>query len=112
MIDLYRDETEKRPIGVIDLYDFEPHQQRAGVGIYVLPEEQEKGYATEALRVLIRYSFEVLNLHMLHCNITTDNTRSIRLFENAGFLQCGLKKEWRYMDNGWMDELMFQLIRS
>jgi len=111
MIELLPDEKVKRTIGVIDLYDFEPHQQRAGVGIFVLPEEQEKGYATESLRILIRYCFEILNLHMLHCNITADNTPSIRLFVNAGFLQCGLKKEWRYLDKGWTDELMFQLIR-
>jgi diamine N-acetyltransferase len=112
MIDLLLPENEKRTIGIIDVYDFEPHHGRAGVGIFVLPEEQRKGYATEALRMLIRYCFEVLNLHMLHCNITVDNTPSIRLFEKAGFLQCGLIKEWRSLDNGWMDELMFQLIRS
>lgn len=111
MIELVRPEGEKRTIGVIDLYDFDPHQRRAGVGIFVLPEQQEKGYATEALGVLIRYSFEMLNLHMLHCNISIDNTPSIRLFEKAGFIQCGLKKEWRLLDNVWMDELMLQLIR-
>jgi diamine N-acetyltransferase len=105
-------ENEKKTIGVIDLYDFEPHHEHAGVGIFVLPEEQEKGFATEALQVLIRYCFEILKLHMLHCNITADNTPSIRLFEKAGFIQCGLKKEWRYIDNCWVDELMFQLIHS
>ena len=112
MIDLLLPENEKKTIGVIDIYDFEPHHEHAGVGIFVLPEEQEKGYATEALQVLIRYCFEILKLRMLHCNITAENTSSIRLFEKAGFLQCGLKKEWRYLDNGWIDELMFQLIRS
>jgi diamine N-acetyltransferase len=112
MIDLPLAENGKKTIGVIDLYDFDPQHQRAGVGIFVLPEEQEKGYATEALRLLIRYSFEILKLHMLHCNITADNAPSIRLFEKAGFIQCGNKKEWRYLDNCWMDELMFQLIRS
>lgn len=112
MIDLPLAENKKKTIGVIDLYDFDPQHQRAGVGIFVLPEEQEKGYATEALRLLIRYSFEILKLHMLHCNITADNTASIRLFEKAGFIKCGEKKEWRFLDNCWMDELMFQLIRS
>ena len=112
MIDLILPDNGKKTIGVIDLYDFEPQHQHAGVGIFVVPAEQEKGYATEALQVLIRYCFEILKLHMLHCNITADNTPSIRLFEKAGFLECGLKKEWRYAENGWMDELMYQLIRS
>jgi len=111
MIGIPLPDEGKKTIGMIDLYDFDPHHERAGVGILVLPEEREKGYALDALQVLIRYSFSILNLHMLHCNITVDNTPSIRLFEKAGFSQCGLKKEWRYMDNRWMDELMFQLIR-
>lgn len=111
MIDLLLPENRNKTIGVIDLYDFEPHHEHAGVGIYLLPEEQEKGYASEALQMLIHYCFEILKLHMLYCNITADNTHSIRLFEKAGFLKCGIKKEWRYLDNGWLDELMFQLIR-
>ncbi|MCX6246915.1 MAG: GNAT family N-acetyltransferase [Bacteroidetes bacterium] len=111
MIDTLLPENEKKTIGVIDLYEFDPHHGRAGVGIFVLQEEQEKGYATDALQVMIRYCFEILNLHMLHCNISADNSNSIRLFEKAGFQQCGLRKDWRHLDNGWMDELMFQLIR-
>jgi diamine N-acetyltransferase len=112
MIDLFIPGNEKKTIGMIDLYDFEPRHERAGVGIFVLPEEREKGYALEVVQVLIRYCFETLKLHNIHCNITSDNTASIRLFEKAGFTQCGLKKEWRHVDNYWMDELIFQLIRS
>jgi len=111
MIDLLLPENKKKTIGVVDLYDFEPQNQHAGIGIFILPEEQEKGYATEALQVLIRYCFDILKLHMLYCNITAGNTSSIRLFKKAGFIQCGVKKEWRYLDDCWMDELMFQLIR-
>ena len=111
MIDLQLPGDGRKTIGMIDLYDFDPHHQRAGVGILVLPEDREKGYALDALRVLGRYAFEILKLHMLHCNITVENTASIRLFKKAGFRQCGLMKEWRNIDNQWMDELMFQMIR-
>lgn len=111
MIDLLLPQNKKETIGVVDLYDFEPLNQHAGIGIFILTEEQEKGYATEALQVLIRYCFDILQIHMLYCNITAGNTSSIRLFKKAGFIQCGLKKEWRYLDNCWSDELMFQLIR-
>jgi diamine N-acetyltransferase len=112
MIDLRLPQNEDKAIGAVDLFDFEPHHKHAGIGIFIIPEEQEKGYATEAIRILVRYCFDVLNLHMLYCNITASNKPSIRLFERSGFIQCGLKKEWRYLDNHWLDELMFQLIRS
>jgi diamine N-acetyltransferase len=112
MIDLILPKGGRRTIGVIDLYDFDPVHKRAGVGIFVVPEEQRKGYAYEVLQSLIRYCFEILKLHMLHCSISTDNTPSIRLFQKAGFVQCGLKKEWRALRDGWMDEMMFQLIHA
>jgi diamine N-acetyltransferase len=112
MIDLILPQNKNKTIGVIDLFDFEPHHKHAGIGIFVIPEEQEKGYATESIRVLVRYCFEVLDIHMLYCNITAGNNASIRLFEKSGFVECGLKKEWRFLDDRWMDELMFQLIRS
>jgi len=111
MIDLNVQQKESQTIGVIDLYDFEPQHKHAGIGIFLLPEEQGKGYATEALEILIRYCFDVLKLHMIYCNITADNIPSIRLFEKAGFIQCALKKEWRKIDDRWMDELTYQLIR-
>ena len=112
MIDLILPQNKNKTIGVIDLFDFEPHHKHAGIGIFVIPEEQEKGYATESIRVLVRYCFEVLDIHMLYCNITAGNNASIRLFEKSGFVECGLKKEWRFLDDRWIDELMFQLIRS
>ena len=84
--------TGNLDIGRIDLFDFDPLNRRAGVGIFIVPEEREKGYAAEALELLIRYCFEILQLHQLYCNITSGNDKSIRLFTNAGFVQCGIKK--------------------
>ena len=112
MIDLTSIEGSQKTIGCIDLFDFDPLHRRAGIGILIIPEEREKGYASEALGLLIRYSFEIIQLHQLYCNITSGNDRSIRLFTNAGFIQCGVKKEWRIIDSTWKNEIMFQLIRK
>jgi diamine N-acetyltransferase len=111
MIDLVPGGGARKTIGCIDLFDFDPLNRRAGVGILIIKEEREKGYASDALTLLIRYSFEILNLHQLYCNISVGNDPSIRLFSKAGFEQIGVKKEWRIIDNKWNDEIMFQLIQ-
>jgi diamine N-acetyltransferase len=100
------------PIGAVDLYDFDPYHKRAGVGIILIPEERGKGIAQEALSLLVRYCFEILDLHQLFCSITEGNIPSIRLFEQCGFIQCGTRKEWRFLNGTFMDELMFQLIKK
>lgn len=112
MIDLGVEKESKKTIGCIDLFDFDPLHRRAGIGILIIPEEREKGYAAEALGLLIRYCFEIIQLHQLHCNITSGNDQSLRLFMKAGFIQCGVKKDWRIIDKKWIDEIMFQLIRK
>lgn len=53
-------------VGMLDLYDFDPHHRRAGVGILVDPLYQKNGLATEALELLAEYAFSYLKLHQWH----------------------------------------------
>jgi len=100
-------------IGTIDIFDFDPYHNRAGIGILIGDvSQQRKGYASEALDLLIAYSFDILALNQLFCNISATNGNSIKLFQKKGFIQCGEKKEWLKTTSGWEDELMFQLIRN
>jgi diamine N-acetyltransferase len=104
---------EKKTIGAIDLFDFDPFHKRAGIGILIADETQRrKGYASMALKCLIQYSFTTLQLHQLYCNILANNAESIDLFEKLGFVRIGIKKEWVQTADGYLDEYMFQLIKK
>ncbi|MFA6923017.1 MAG: GNAT family protein [Bacteroidales bacterium] len=108
MIDIL--ETSKT-IGCVDLFDFDANNQRAGIGLIIYDDsERKKGYASESLELLIKYSFVVLNLHQLYCNIISDNISSLNLFKKFGFEIIGLKKQWIRCGNKWEDEFMLQLI--
>ncbi|WP_299055790.1 GNAT family protein [uncultured Polaribacter sp.] len=104
--------STKNPVGMIDLFDFNPQHKRAGVGILIAPEFQEKGYANKALMLLIKYSFTYLNLHQLYANISSENKKSIALFEKNSFVQAGIKKEWLFSEEKFKDEILYQLIKS
>ncbi len=99
-------------IGCIDLFDFDPANMRAGIGILISDEYRDKGYATEALEMVIDYAFNTLHIHQLYCNITTDNVTSMKLFKKAGFEIIGLKKDWLHVKNSWIDEYLLQLINK
>ncbi|NOY50527.1 MAG: GNAT family N-acetyltransferase [Chlorobi bacterium] len=98
------------PIGIIDMFDFDPQNSRAGVGIIIVEQERKNGYAEEALIALIDYSINILNLHQLFCNIEAGNEASINLFEKIGFRKTGIKKEWNKSSDKWIDELFLQKI--
>ncbi|MCX6281673.1 MAG: GNAT family N-acetyltransferase [Bacteroidetes bacterium] len=103
-------EIQEKAIGAIDLFEFDPFHLRAGIGILVRSEFRKSGYASEALELLIRYAFNVLNLRQLYSNVTPENTASISLFEKHGFERCGIKKDWIRTGSSWLEEWMFQLI--
>jgi diamine N-acetyltransferase len=104
---------DRKAIGTIDLFDFDPFHKRAGLGILIADEkERRKGYASMALRALIDYCFNTLQLHQLYCNILSNNSESIDLFRKLGFVQIGIKKDWIRTPQGWLDEHMFQLIST
>ncbi|MDD2621998.1 MAG: GNAT family protein [Bacteroidales bacterium] len=100
----------KKLVGAIDLYDFNPIHKRAGVGILITKTYRKKGYASDALSVLIHYAFSTLQLHQLFCGISSNNIMSIELFKKHNFIQTGCLKNWRLKDNNYYDELFFQLI--
>lgn len=107
-----KDHVQNNPIGSIDLFDFDPTNKRAGIGILITQNEQNKGYASEALELLINYCFSTLQLHQIYCNISVDNEASLKLFKKQNFTVVGLKKEWLLIEGKWMDENILQLINT
>ena len=102
---------ENEALGMIDLFDFDFTNKRAGVGVLVKESSNRKqGFGTEALQLLIKYSFHHLKLHQLYCNITEDNKASISLFTQQGFKSVGLKKDWNHINGKYQNEYLFQLI--
>ena len=99
-------------VGAIDLFDFDPKNRRAGVGILIDKEYRNKGFAKEALNQLIEYCFDILNLHQLYCSILTSNTESLNLFKRQQFSIIGVKKDWVLLNNEWQDEYILQLINQ
>nr|WP_299344285.1 GNAT family N-acetyltransferase [Allomuricauda sp.] len=98
-------------IGLIDLFDFDPKNGRAGVGVVISnPEDRNKGVGGEAVSLLCDYVFKILNLHQLYANILEDNSPSIHLFEKLGFEKVGLKREWIRTNKGFKNEVMYQKI--
>ena len=98
-------------IGLIDLFDFDPKNKRAGVGIVIQNEQDRRqGFGKEALGLLIGYAFHQLGLHQLFANIDVKNESSVLLFATFGFQKIGIKKDWICLGHSFHDEAIFQLI--
>lgn len=100
-------------MGLIDLFDFDPKNNRVGIGIVIQGvKNRNKSIGSEAIKLLIQYAFYHLNVHQLYANISTENEASIALFTKFGFECIGIKKDWTLLNGNYQDEAIYQLINQ
>jgi len=97
-------------IGTVDLFDFDARNRCSGIGILLDKAHRQKGHATEALQIAMRYVREELGLQMLFCSMRAENSDSRRLFSKCGFVECGLRKNRFIRPDGFSDEILMQIL--
>jgi len=76
------------------------------------PQEWDKGYGTDAMRVLLRYAFDELNLHRLGLDVIGTNGRAIRVYEKVGFRHEGRRREAVLRDGRRADLVLMGILRQ
>jgi diamine N-acetyltransferase len=104
-------EVEGVAVGTVDIFDFDPHNRRFGIGILIYAMgERRKGYARAAIEAVVKYAREVLGVKQIWASVAEDNRASIALFESCGFERCGLRKAWLRRGEEYINEIEYQLI--
>ena len=102
----------EKMIGLIDLFDFDPQNKRAGVGIVILEEkERNHGIGKEAIELLCDYGYTTLGLRQIFANVMEDNSASLYLFKKMGFEEVGIKKDWIFSNGEFKNEVLLQKIK-
>ena len=101
-----------KSIGTLDMFDFDPYHNRAGIGILIDPSCQDRGFGSQALELFIQYAFNFLKLKQLYCNIAEDNLNSLALFQKQGFQISGKLSSWLKTPGGWKGNYILQLIND
>ncbi len=76
------------------------------------PEYWGGGYGTEAMRLVLRYAFQELNLYRVTLGVFAYNTRAIRCYEKAGFKHEGREHGTIYRDGERSDVLFMGVLRE
>ena len=104
-------EAEGSPIGMATLYDF----RRGGceLGIKIGPGAlRGRGYASEAVELLVGYVFDTLGLKSVRGSTLSHNLRMQRVFEKNGFRQVGDGTLLSRYDNRRYTELFYERTRE
>jgi len=101
------------PIGNIVLISVDAMHRRAELGIAIGEKgDWGRGYGTDAIRVILRFAFEVLNLRRVELITDIDNERGIRAYEKCGFVREGVLRAKRMRYGEPLDMLMMSVLRE
>ncbi len=104
-------EAEDEPIGMVTLYNF--RQSGCELGIKIGPKDlRGKGYASEAVSLLVAYTFDALGLKIVRGSTLAHNDRMRRVFEKNGFEQIGDGSLLSRYDNRRYTELFYERRRD
>lgn len=102
-------EYEGNTVGLADLFNFDPLNHRAEVGLVILPRFAGRHYGRCAAKELVEYARNI-RLHQIYCIISEDNTPCISLFRNIGFDDKITLEEWIYDSEKYKNALLMQKI--
>jgi RimJ/RimL family protein N-acetyltransferase len=100
-------------IGNIELFNIDTRHRHAELGI-VIGEKAYwgQGYGSDAVRTLLRFGFEEMNLHRVFLRVYEDNARGIRAYEKCGFRHEGRLREANYRKGRYWDELVMGVLND
>ncbi len=105
-------ETDKG-IGRGMLFNMQHIDAQAMLGITIGEREYwNRGYGTDAVRLLVEYGFDLLNLHSIMLGVLAFNERAIRCYKKVGFREIGRRREARLIGGQWYDAVLMDILAS
>ena len=100
-------------LGMSGLHNVDWINRSAELGIAIHAEENwNKGYGTDAMKVLLKFGFDYLNLHRIELNVFVFNKRALRVYEKVGFKQIGRRRKSLFREAQYHDEILMDILRD
>jgi RimJ/RimL family protein N-acetyltransferase len=107
------EKSSKKLVGVVGLHNIDFISKNAEIGYWNWKEYWSKGYITEAVKLMLKYAFEYLDLNKVYARVKEPNIASIRVLEKNGFKLVGrLRKHTFVPKYGYVDELIFDILKE
>ncbi|MBO4821387.1 MAG: GNAT family N-acetyltransferase [Prevotella sp.] len=107
---LVMEDNHGTPVGLLDIFNFDPRHSRAELGIAVEKRVRNHGYGCKAVRLAVEYAKSVLHLHQLYAVVGAYNSSSLKIFQEAGFSKGATLKEWIFDGQCYHDALVMQIF--
>ncbi|MGI8588746.1 MAG: GNAT family N-acetyltransferase [Chloroflexia bacterium] len=101
------DDLEGEMVGTINTFSCDRRHGTFSYGLGVDEGQRRAGYASDAIRLVLRFFFEELRYQKATVHVYSFNEPSIRLHERLGFQPEGRLRSMIYTNGGFHDDLIF-----
>jgi ribosomal-protein-alanine N-acetyltransferase len=98
-------------IGIIGHYRIQPENHRCEIGYMILPQYNGQGIVTEAIKAVLEYGFEDMNMHSIEAVIDPDNSASERVLQKNDFIKEAHLVENEYYDGKFWDTVIYSILK-
>ncbi len=110
---IFEDELVWKPIGNTAFHNISWRVRKAEVGIMIGEKDfWDKGYGTDAMKVMLKHGFETLDLHRIWLQVYDKNIRGMRSYEKAGFVKEGIFRDGHYQHGRYFDIILMSILKS
>ena len=82
------------------------------IGYFVVPKERRKGYAGEAILIMVDYLFLSKDLERIQAKADPENIASCKALEKTGFKREGILRKTFFSRGKWKDDCMYSILRE
>lgn len=98
-------------IGSISLEKINYISRRATLGIFIGDKDtRNKGYGTEAIRLILDYGFNYLNLNNIQLDVMEFNERAIACYKKCGFKEYGRRRKSEFVNGKYYDRISMDIL--
>lgn len=107
IIDLQTDEM----IGTVGLHNIDHINRTATLGIFIGNKNYwSKGYGTEAIKLILDFGFNYLNLNNIHLDLMEFNVRALKCYEKCGFKEIGRRRKCKFINGKYYDSISMDIL--
>ncbi len=98
-------------IGIIGHYRIQPENHRCEIGYMILPQYNGQGIVSEAIKMILEYGFNDLQMHSIEAVIDPENKASERVLQKNGFVKEAHILENELWEGKFWDSVIYSILK-
>ena len=104
---------EDKLIGTVGLENYDFVNRTATLGIFIGDKDyRNEGYGTEAIKMVLDYGFNYLNLNNIKLDLMSFNERALKCYTKCGFKEYGRRRNCKYINGKYYDSIEMDILAN